>query len=180
MRLYELIRKEVSKEDTIEKEFETSIRVIRDNIDKILTIDEVLSKGREFNDELCWSGEYGQQICVGETEDGGFPFEGILYEYKNGKIFFYGDFKDGYRDGDYIEFYESGALKRYAIKAGNAVDGASIEWYENGKVKKEDYSRYGYRLIIREFDELGNLINEKKVTDEERKRYYEWKKIYGD
>ena len=180
MRLYELIRNEESKEKTIEEEFETSIRLIKDNIDKCLSFDEIVKIGREFNDELCWSGEYGQQVYVGEMEDGGVPFEGILYEYKNGKICYYSDHVNGMDSGEFVRFYDSGKLQSYAIMAFGASDGGFVEWYENGKTKKEGFSRYGIRLIELEYDEDGNLINERKVTDENRKRYYEWKKKYGD
>ncbi|MBE5959440.1 MAG: hypothetical protein E7254_11340 [Lachnospiraceae bacterium] len=180
MRLYELIQNEEAKEKTIEEEFATSISLIKNNIDKCLSFNEVVKSGREFNEELCWSGEYGQQVYVGEMEEGGVPFEGILYEYKNGKISYYSDHVDGYDSGEFVEFYDSGELQSYAIMDLGARDGAFIEWYKNGKIKKEGFSRYGVRLIERKYDELGNLINEKKVTDEERKRYYESKKIYGD
>ncbi len=180
MRLYELIQDKVSKEKTIEEEFKTSICLIKDNIDKCLSFEEVVKRGREFNDELCWSGEYGQQVYVGEMEEGGVPFEGILYEYKNGNICYYSDHTNGMDNGELVRFYDSGELKKYTIMINGVADGGFVEWYKNGKVRKAGFRRYGITLIELEYDEDGNLINERKVTDENRKRYYEWKKKYGD
>ena len=40
----------------------------------------VLERGIEFNGEVCYSGEFGQQVCTKEVEDGGIPINGIIYE----------------------------------------------------------------------------------------------------
>lgn len=47
---------------------------------KYLSVAEVVSRGTEFTGDVCYSGEYGQQVYTKEDIDGGIPIEGILYE----------------------------------------------------------------------------------------------------
>ena len=49
------------------------------------------------------------------------------------------------------------------------VDGEKVEWYENGNIKQKKLCKYGLVLKLQEFDEDGNLINEKKDLSEGEK-----------
>ncbi|WP_340398980.1 hypothetical protein [Paenibacillus sp. FSL H8-0079] len=46
----------------------------------LLSIEEVLLEGIEFEGEVCFSGKYGQEVFDKPIEDGGHPISGLLYE----------------------------------------------------------------------------------------------------
>ena len=46
---------------------------------KTLSVEEVLKEGIEFAGDVCYSGEYGQQVYSEPMEDGGEPITGLLY-----------------------------------------------------------------------------------------------------
>lgn len=127
-----------------------------------LSIDEVMRRGIEFTGDVCYSGEYGQQVYTKEAEDGGTPVEGILYErYDNGKICYYCFYHDGILDGQRVRFYETGKIKSCCVMDKGTIDGEHIEWYENGNIIKEKV----------ELSESEKSIYEKRV------KYYERESI---
>ena len=139
-----------------------------------LSIDEVMRRGIEFTGDVCYSGEYGQQVYTKEAEDGGTPVEGILYErYDNGKICYYCFYHDGIPDGQRVRFYETGNIKSCCVMDKGTIDGEHIEWYENGNIKLKEYCKYGFVLKMQEFDENGNVIKEKVELSESEKSIYE-------
>ena len=151
---------------------------------KYLSIAEVVSRGIEFTGDVCYSGEYGQQVYTKEDIDGGIPIEGILYErYNNGNLCYYSFYHDGIPHGQRVRFYETGKVKSCCVMDNGTIDGEHIEWYENGNVKLKEYCKYGLVLKMQEFDEEGNVIKEKielneseKAIYEKRVEYYERKK----
>lgn len=150
-------------------------------------MDEVIRKGTEFTGDVCYSGEYGQQVYTKEAEDGGIPVEGILYErYGNGKICYYSYLHDGIPDGQRVTFYETAKIKSSCVMDQGTIDGEYIEWYKNGNIKLKKYCKYGLVLKMQEFDESGNIIKEKtelneseKSIFEKRVKYYEGRSIHG-
>lgn len=145
-----------------------------------LSQDEVIRLGTEFAGDVCYSGEYGQQVYTKEMEDGGLPVEGILYEkYPSGSLNYYSYYRDGIPHGEKVEFYECGKVKSYCVMDTGTVDGEKTEWYENGTIKIKESCKYGLVLKMQEFDSDGNLINEKKDLSEDEKTIYEkWKAQY--
>lgn len=78
---------------------------------KFLSKDEILKNGIEFAGEVCYSGEYGEQVYTKEMDEGGIPVEGILYErYDNGNIIYYEFCKEGISNGPCVYFYENGRV----------------------------------------------------------------------
>ena len=141
---------------------------------KYLSINEVISKGIEFTGEVCYSGEYGEQVYTKEDIDGGIPVEGILYEkYDNGKLCYYCFYHDGIPHGQSVEFYETGNVKSCCVMDKGTIDGEKIVWYENGNVKLRKYCKYGLVLRMQEYDEKGNIIQEKTELNESEKSIYE-------
>lgn len=145
-----------------------------------LSQDEVVNVGIEFAGDVCYSGEYGQQVYTKEVEDGGLPVEGILYEkYPSGSLNYYCYYSNGIPHGEKVEFYECGKIKSYCIMDTGTVDGEKVEWYENGNIKRKELCKYGLVLKMQEFDKDGNLINEKKGLNESEKSLYEkWRAYY--
>lgn len=144
-----------------------------------LSLDEVISVGTEFAGEVCYSGEYGQQVYTKEAEEGGVPVEGILYErYPGGSLNYYCFYRDGIPSGEQVRFYESGKIMSHCFMDTGTIDGEYIEWYENGKIKLKEVCKYGLVLQMQEFDESGNIIKEKKELRDYEKSIFEKSAAY--
>ena len=147
---------------------------------KYLSMAEVINKGTEFTGDVCYSGEYGQQVYTKEDIDGGIPVEGILYErYNNGNLCYYCFYHDGIPHGQFVEFYETGKVKSCCVMDCGTIDGEHIKWYENGNIKLKEYCKYGLVLKMQEFYEEGNVIDEKTELNEGEKEIYDkWAEYY--
>ncbi len=141
---------------------------------EILSAEDVLRNGIEFDGDVCYSGENYDQVCTNEVSEGGVPINGILYErYKNGNLCYYSFYQDGIPHGPCVHFYESGKIQSYCVMDTATVEGEMVELYENGNVKLREYSQYGYTLRMQKFDVAGNLIDEKKELREDERAAYE-------
>lgn len=145
----------------------------------VLTEEMILKMGIEFSGDVCYSGEYGQQVFDKPMEDGGKPIDGIVYEkYANGQVQYYAYYKNGIANGVSVEFYASGCLKSKCIMDRGTIDGEKIVWYENGKIKSRKNCKYGLVLESSEWDEGGNLIKEKKdLTEGEKNIFDKYEKL---
>lgn len=137
---------------------------------KVKTKEEILKEGIEFAGDVCFSGEYGQQVYNKEMEDGGYPITGIVYEKDNNEnILYYAFYEDGVQNGDYVSFYESGKIKEMSIMRAGSKWGESVALYENGKIKHIEECKYGIILTYKDFDVEGKLIKEKKEPNRNEK-----------
>lgn len=60
-----------------------------------------------------------------------------------------------------VERYESGAKKHQGRMKNGAPAGKHQYWYESGQLQKEEkYDKRGILILIKEYDEEGNLTNE--------------------
>lgn len=149
--------------------------------DCLKTTFEVMNEGIEFSGDVCYSGDYGEQVYTNDMYAGGVPVEGILYEkYPSGALNYYAYYKNGIPHGERVRFYESGKIKSYERMDTGTIDGNYTEWYENGTVKLEKYCQYGLVLRMKEYDEQGNLTREKKELREDEISIYEKRKKYYD
>lgn len=141
---------------------------------QLLSMEEVVSIGVEFKDDVCFSGEYGQQVYTKEIDKGGIPVEGILYEkYSNGRLAYYAYYEDGIPNGISVSYYPSGSIESYCVMDAGTIDGEYTGWYEDGTLKVKKICKYGFVLSMKEFDEKGNMVKEKKGLDESEKKRYE-------
>ena len=147
--------------------------------ESILTEEVILQKGIEFICEVCYSGEYGQQVFNKPMEDGGKPISGIIYEKnEDGHVGYYTYYKNGIPNGESVEFYPSGCLRSKCIMDRGTINGEKIEWYENGKIKSRKNCKYGLVIESYEWDEDGNLINKKmNLTEGEKKIFEKFEKL---
>ncbi|GAS83207.1 toxin-antitoxin system YwqK family antitoxin [Paenibacillus amylolyticus] len=128
----------------------------------LLSIEEVLLEGIEFEGEVCFSGKYGQEVFDKPIEDGGHPISGLLYErYKNGNMAYYSYYKNGLSEGNYVEFYEDGKAVSFQQMIKGVVHGKSNCWYKDGNIKSVAEYKYGFKLIYKEWDANGLLLTEK-------------------
>ena len=141
---------------------------------EIMSFHEVIKRGLEFTGDVCFSGEYGQQVYTKEDYEGGVPVEGILYErYPNGNLIYYAYYHKGVPHGQRVHFYPSGKIKSYCIMDEGTIDGEYIEWYENGNVKCTKNSKYGLMIQMKEYDIQGNIVEEKTELNEWEKGIFE-------
>ncbi|MBN1056053.1 hypothetical protein DVW05_11940 [Clostridium botulinum] len=140
----------------------------------VLTEKMILQIGIEFSGDVCYSGEYGQQVFDKPMEDGGKPIDGIIYEKnEDGHVGYYKNYKNGIPNGESVEFYASGRLRSKCIMNRGTIDGEKIAWYENGKIKSKKNCKYGLVIECYEWDEEGNLINKKKNLTEGEKKIFD-------
>ena len=90
----------------------------------------------------------------------GKPFTGLLYELNmEGNLRYYQYYKDGFGDGEYVTFYDNGAVASYCIMKGFAFAGKLYEWHRNGKLKsfiEVDEKRRHIKTV--KLDNDGNII----------------------
>ena len=92
---------------------------------------------------------------------------------------YYCYYKNGFSDGDFIEFYNDGKVKSMQYMQRGRTFGIEKNWYNNGILKSESRYEYGVCLTLKEWDEKGNLIKEKlepteddiKLRDSQEKFY---------
>lgn len=146
----------------------------------ILSQDEVLKKGIEFAGDVCYSGEYGQQVYNSPIEEGGEPITGFVYEkYGNGNINYYCYYENGIQNGECVDFYETGQLKRHCIMKKGQIFGKNSIWYENGNIKLIEYCKYGIVTSYEKFDEEGNVIDSKTEPNHVEKSLLEkYERLY--
>lgn len=145
-----------------------------------LSKEEVFSKGIEFAGEVCFSGEYGQQVYTKDESEGGVPVDGILYEkYPNGNLCYYAFYHNGIPHGQRGRYYESGNIESSCVMDTGTIDGDYTEWYESGKLRIEKTCKYGLVLSMKRYDENGNVVEEKNgLTDGETRIYKRRVDIY--
>jgi antitoxin component YwqK of YwqJK toxin-antitoxin module len=123
---------------------------------EVLSKEYIVEHGTYFDgDIICWSGEFGDQICSNK----GVPFTGLLYElYQNSSLAYYSFYENGVKNGIFLEFYPSGKPKSYGVFNRGLLVGRSYEWYENGMLKKlKDHYKSDYHYMFIEYDENGNI-----------------------
>ncbi len=137
--------------------------------DKILSPSTVKKYGilydeEKFSFESYWEGNFNHYERLFYTDEKGekAPFKGLLYElYQNGLISGYAFYKDGYEEGQNVDFYKNGNISKYTDYQKNVEKAFIMEWFENGSVKKvlelSDHSRH--KKFV-EYDEQGNIVKQ--------------------
>ena len=147
----------------------------------ILTKEYVLNNGIDFDDDDILEQEYLSDRILDNSKEGeGKPFTGLTYElYPNGNLIYYCYYKNGFKDGDFIEFYNDGQIKSIQYMKRGTISGIESIWYNNGVLKSETKYEYGVCLTYKEWDEKGNLIDEKsEPTDEDIKSRNKRQELY--
>ena len=126
----------------------------------VLSSEYVKEHGTLYDDYVFYSeNEECEALFDKKPELGGKPFTGLLYELDmDGILRWYQYYKDGFGDGEYVAFYDNGAVATYCIMKGFSFFGKLHKWHRDGRLKsfheKDDNHRY-IRTI--EFDENGNI-----------------------
>jgi len=142
----------------------------------ILSKEEVLLNGLEFTGDVCFDGEYGDQVFDRSIEDSGNPVTGLVYErYNNGNLAHYCYYVDGVPEGDYVTYYEDGKIEGFKRMRKGTIVGKSISWFKNGEIRSTSESLYGFKIAYKEWNEKGELIEEKlEPTPSEKDIIRKW------
>ncbi|ANF46522.1 MULTISPECIES: toxin-antitoxin system YwqK family antitoxin [Priestia] len=138
---------------------------------KILSKQYIVENGKNF-DESLWFTSYGAEVLDNPEDEGGKPFTGIAYEiYENGNLAYYGYYKEGFMEGEYVEFYTNGQLKSIEYMIKGQTRGIRKMWHDTGERKYEGEHKFGICLYCTEWDKKGEIIRQKfSPTDSELKR----------
>ncbi|RNB61505.1 toxin-antitoxin system YwqK family antitoxin [Brevibacillus gelatini] len=136
---------------------------MEDNREKY-TIEEIISNGVDFED--LWYSSTSDEILDNAEDEGGKPFNGIAYElYGDGRLRYFCFYKNGFQHGLFQEFYENGEKKSEQIMRHGQTKGKKTSWYRNGKIKSLGEYENGVELSYNEWDENGNLIVSRKLSE---------------
>ena len=127
----------------------------------LLSLEYVKENGILYDEYIFYSKNEGCEVLLDKTPGlGGKPFTGLLYELDmNGNLRYYKYYREGFADGEYVSFYDNGAVASYCIMKGFAFAGKLYEWHKNGKLKsfKEvDEKRRHIKTV--KLDNDGNII----------------------
>ncbi len=126
----------------------------------VLSSEYVKEHGTLYDDYVFYSeNEECEALFDKKPELGGKPFTGLLYELDmDGILRWYQYYKDGFGDGEYVTFYDNGAVASYRKMEGFGFYDKAYEWHRNGRLKRfdeKDDNRRHIRII--RFDENGNI-----------------------
>lgn len=128
---------------------------------KILSKEEVLKQGINFDEEL-WFTSYSDEVLDNPENEGGNPFTGLVYElYDNGDLAYYCYYKNGFKDGDYVKFHTNGKIRSIDYMVKGQTRGIRKKWYESEELMYEGEFIYGVCLRYTEWDKQGNIIRQK-------------------
>ena len=134
---------------------------------KLLDRDFILSNGIDYDELEVDYDRFGDKefiVCEGKEKF----FSGITYSiFPNGNIEFYAFFRDGFKEGEFVEFFNNGKIKSIQYMQRGRIYGVEKTWYSNGILKSEARYEYGVCLTSKEWDEEGNLIKNKSEPTED-------------
>ena len=114
-------------------------------------------------DQVTYGGLYDQQLML--INDEKLPVNGTVYEFwdenENNEIEEYRGYKNGFIDGQMVDFYRNKNIKEIAIAHEGTTMGPFIHFYENGSIKEEKFYSFGYNILIIKYDKNKNIIEKK-------------------
>lgn len=92
------------------------------------------------------------------------PFTGTaVHRHENGCIARVTNYLDGLMHGDYIEYYESGLIKRQCQMNCGIIDKQSTIWHSNGCVKSVANYNLGVEMSYDEWNETGTQLLSRQI-----------------
>ncbi|MBE6867353.1 MAG: hypothetical protein E7494_01175 [Ruminococcus albus] len=128
---------------------------------QLLSPEYVKQHGVRYDESIMYCEDYETTpLYDKDPASGGKLFTGLLYDfyYDSDMISWYEYYTDGYGDGEYVCFYDNGAVSSYCIMEGYGFVGKLYKWHKNGRLKsydeKDDNDRYIKTVRL---DEDGNI-----------------------
>ncbi|EIT87205.1 hypothetical protein A374_01454 [Fictibacillus macauensis ZFHKF-1] len=128
---------------------------------ELLSKEYVVEHGVDFDEKL-WFTSYSDEVLDNPEDEGGKPFTGLAYElYGNGNLAYYCYYKNGFLEGYYVKFHQNKNVKAIDYMVKGQTRGIGRIWYESGELKHEGEYKFGICLKYTEWDQQGNIINQK-------------------
>lgn len=126
----------------------------------VLSVEYVKEHGVLYNEYIFYSeNEECEPLYDKDPSLGGKPFTGLLYELDfNGVLRYYQYYENGFGNGEYVTFYDTGAVASYCVMERFEYVGKLYKWYKNGNLKcyhEKDSNRRDIKTI--NFDENGKI-----------------------
>ena len=133
----------------------------------VLSKKYVLENGINFDEEL-WFTSSSDEVLDKPEEKNGKPFTGLAYElHDNGTLAYYCYYRDGFKEGNYVKFYQSGKVKTTDYMIKGQTRGIRKKWYECEVLKYEGEFKFGICLHYTEWDKHGDVISKKVAPTKE-------------
>ena len=128
---------------------------------EVLSQEYVKEHGVRYDESVFynWDGETSP-LYDRDPEQGGKLFTGLIYDqYEDSDmISWYEYYTDGYGDGPYVCFYDTGELASYCIMKGYGFVGRLYKWHRNGKLKEYlERNELGRYIRVMHWDADGNI-----------------------
>ncbi|WP_010677571.1 toxin-antitoxin system YwqK family antitoxin [Bacillus timonensis] len=134
---------------------------------EILTKEQVIQIGVEFEENLGFGGPYDLGIVEYDEDGEEKLFTGLAYDlYENGNLESYFFVENGVKQGASVSFYPNGNIKRIGNMDKGAAEGFQVEYFENKIKKYESQCIAGREMTFIKYDENGN-IKEQKIEPSE-------------
>jgi hypothetical protein len=139
----------------------------------ILSSSVVKTEGILFNDERFsfesyWENgfnHYERLFYINESDEKA-PFSGLLYElYPDGSIHGYSFYKDGYEEGQNVDFYDNGVISKYIYYDKISSETLVIKCFKNGNIEEMTELVKGIRRKYIKYDEDGNIVKHSEVLN---------------
>ncbi|MCY6958023.1 toxin-antitoxin system YwqK family antitoxin [Clostridium brassicae] len=137
---------------------------------KLIDKNFILSNGIDYDElEVDYDRFGDKEFIISEGKEK--FFSGITYSlFPNGNLEFYAFFRDGFKEGDFVEFYKDNKIKCIQNMQRGRTHGIRRIFYKDGTKKLEARYEYGVCLTLKEWNEEGVLIKEKlKPTEDDIK-----------
>lgn len=127
----------------------------------------ILSNGIDYDElEVDYDRFGDKEFIISEGKEK--VFSGITYSlFPNGNLEFYAFFRDGFKEGDFVEFYNDNKIKCIQNMQRGRTYGLRTIWYRNGVLKSKARYEYGVCLTSKEWNEEGVLVKEKSEPTED-------------
>ena len=151
--------------------------------DKLLDKAFILSNGIDYDELQTDYMRFGdREFIISEGKEK--FFSGLTYAlFPNGNLEFYAFYKEGFKEGYSVEFYDNNQIKCIQKMKRGRTYGIRQMFYSNGGKKLEAKYEYGVCLTLREWDDKGMLIKEKLQPTKEdlelRNSEEKWHKSTG-
>lgn len=133
----------------------------------IIKKEGILFDDESFSFESYWENGFNHYQRLFYTDEKGekAPFTGLLYElYPNGLVSGYSFYKEGYEEGQNVDFYDNGAVSKYSEFHRATAKTLIIKWFRNGTINEVmELTDNGRHKKFIEYNENGDVIKHGEV-----------------
>lgn len=135
--------------------------------DKLVTKEELIEKGYDYEDLEMEPPSDQLFVRTGEDGDDLVPVNGLVYELseQDGSVLNYGEYADGLPHGISVDFHPNGQVKQTHSHFHGPVHGEQRKWDKEGRLVFQGEYVYGVLVRYQQWNASGNLIGEQLEPD---------------